>query len=59
MADSDNTTTLPPVTLGRETQSPLTKEHPKPSADPAVEDRRWPIQHLSCPLPGLTRTLQC
>ena len=38
MADSDNTTTLPSVMLGRETQSPLTKQHPKPSADHAVED---------------------
>lgn len=37
MADSDNTTTLSSVTLGRETQSPLTKEHPEPSADHAVE----------------------
>ncbi|WP_224544568.1 hypothetical protein [Mesorhizobium sp. CA16] len=33
MADSDNTTTLPSVTLGREMQSPLTKERAGPSAE--------------------------
>ncbi|CDX12055.1 conserved hypothetical protein [Mesorhizobium plurifarium] len=33
MADSDNTTTLPSVTLGREMQSPLTKECAGSSAE--------------------------
>ena len=42
MADSDNTTTLPFVTLGREGQSPWTKEPPRPSADHAVEDPPLP-----------------
>ncbi|WP_246677843.1 hypothetical protein [Mesorhizobium sp. B2-7-2] len=33
MADSDNTTTLPSVTLGREMQFPLTKKRAGPSAE--------------------------
>ncbi|MBZ9815218.1 hypothetical protein [Mesorhizobium sp. CA7] len=33
MADSDNTTTLPSVTLGRETRSPLTNDRTVPSAE--------------------------
>lgn len=39
MADSDNTTTLPSVTLGREPGSPWTAERPEPSADHAAEDQ--------------------
>ncbi|WP_246673876.1 hypothetical protein [Mesorhizobium sp. B2-7-3] len=39
MADSDNTTTLPSVTLGREPESPLTAERPEPPADHAAEDQ--------------------
>ncbi|WP_246680216.1 hypothetical protein [Mesorhizobium sp. B2-8-9] len=38
MADSDNTTTLPSVTLGREMQSPLTKERAGPSAEAPSPD---------------------
>ncbi|MBZ9768801.1 hypothetical protein LB526_18750 [Mesorhizobium sp. CA6] len=39
MADSDNTTTLPSVTRGRELQSPLAKDDLRDSTTPLIEDQ--------------------